>query len=49
MASMPDANVQIINGKTVDFEITADGVQKFSKQEIGRFPTDDEILALIGV
>ena len=46
---MPDADVQIIKGKTGDFEVTVDGVLRFSKQEIGRFPTDDETAALAEV
>jgi predicted Rdx family selenoprotein len=25
------------------FEITADGVVKFSKRKLGRFPTDEEV------
>jgi selT/selW/selH-like putative selenoprotein len=28
------------------FEITVDGVLKFSKKQLGRFPTDQEIEAL---
>ena len=42
LAHVPNADVQIIKGKTGDFEVTVDGVLRFSKQEIGRFPTDDE-------
>ena len=49
MAIAPNADVQIIKGKTGDFEVTVDGVLRFSKQEIGRFPTDDETEALAGV
>ena len=41
---IPDAEVLLVKGKTGDFEVTVGGVLKFSKQELGRFPTDDETL-----
>jgi predicted Rdx family selenoprotein len=36
----------LVKGKTGDFEVTVDGALKFSKQELGRFPTDDETVDL---
>ena len=29
------------------FEITVDGALRFSKKQLGRFPTDDEVEALM--
>jgi selT/selW/selH-like putative selenoprotein len=29
------------------FEITVDGDLRFSKKQLGRFPTDDELAALL--
>jgi predicted Rdx family selenoprotein len=35
-----------VRGSGGVFEITVDGARKFSKQAVGRFPTDAEIDAL---
>tara|TARA_B100000029_G_scaffold376492_1_gene371060 strand:+ start:196 stop:360 length:165 start_codon:yes stop_codon:yes gene_type:complete len=48
LARVSDADIQLIKGKTGDFEVTVDGTLKFSKQELGRFPSDDETVALAG-
>jgi predicted Rdx family selenoprotein len=39
-------NVELIRSSGGVFEITADGVLKFSKHATGRFPTDAEIDAI---
>jgi predicted Rdx family selenoprotein len=36
-----------VRGSGGVFEITVDGALKFSKQALGRFPTDAEIDALV--
>jgi selT/selW/selH-like putative selenoprotein len=30
------------------FEITVDGVRRYSKRATGRFPTDEDVLATLG-
>jgi selT/selW/selH-like putative selenoprotein len=30
------------------FEITVDGQLRYSKREVGRFPSSDEVLAAVG-
>ena len=40
--------VELIKGVAGVFEITIDGQLKFSKKQLGRFPEDAEIDALIG-
>ena len=47
MAKAPEANIQLVKGNTGDFEVTVDGVLKFSKQELRRFPTDEETVGLV--
>jgi selenoprotein W-related protein len=39
------AEVELVPGVGGVFEITVDGQLKFSKKQIGRFPSDDEIIA----
>jgi predicted Rdx family selenoprotein len=34
-------------GKSGQFDVTVDGRLAFSKHRVGRFPTDDEIAALL--
>jgi predicted Rdx family selenoprotein len=36
----------VVEGGLGDFEIMVDGRLAFSKQQTGRFPTDDEVDAL---
>lgn len=40
------AAVALVKSRGGVFEITVDGVLKFSKKRLGRFPTDDEIAAI---
>ena len=40
--------VELIKGVAGVFEITIDGELKFCKKQLGRFPEDAEIDALIG-
>ena len=42
----PGTEVELIEGGGGVFEITVDGVLRFSKKQLGRFPTDEEIRAL---
>jgi selT/selW/selH-like putative selenoprotein len=45
-AEVPGAEVAYVHSRGGVFEITVDGVVKFSKKQLGRFPTDQEIEAL---
>lgn len=40
------ADVELVRGGGGVFEISVDGRLVFSKKELGRFPTDDEIAGL---
>ena len=40
--------VELVKGVAGVFEITVDGQLKFSKKQLGRFPEDAEIDAVIG-
>lgn len=40
------AEVDLVRGSGGVFEITVDGQLKFSKKQLGRFPTDAEVDAL---
>ena len=40
------AEVELVPGVGGVFEITVDGQLKFSKKQAGRFPTDDEVIAV---
>ncbi len=42
------AEVALVKSGGGVFEITVDGKRAFSKRELGRFPTDAEIEALVG-
>ena len=39
------AEVELVPGVAGIFDITVDGVLKYSKKQTGRFPTDDEVVA----
>jgi selT/selW/selH-like putative selenoprotein len=39
------ADVELVPGVGGVFEITVDGLLKFSKKQTGRFPTDEEVVA----
>jgi selT/selW/selH-like putative selenoprotein len=43
---LADAEVAYVRSRGGVFEITVDGALKFSKKQLGRFPTDQEIDAL---
>jgi len=38
--------VELVKSSGGVFEITVDGAAGFSKKQAGRFPTDDEVMAL---
>lgn len=40
-------DVELVKGKGGVFEISRDGKLLFSKKQLGRFPTDEEIDALL--
>ena len=42
------ADVELVPGVGGVFEITVDGILKFSKKQTGRFPSVDEVLAVGG-
>ena len=42
----PDAEIAYVRSSGGLFEIMIDGELKFSKKQLGRFPTDQEIEAL---
>jgi len=39
------AEVELVPGIGGVFDITVDGVVRYSKKQTGRFPTDDEVIA----
>jgi selT/selW/selH-like putative selenoprotein len=41
------ADVEIVRSSGGVFDITVDGSLKFSKKTVGRFPTDQEVDALV--
>jgi selT/selW/selH-like putative selenoprotein len=43
---VPGAEIDYKRSSGGVFEITVDGELKFSKKQLGRFPTDEEINAL---
>jgi selenoprotein W-related protein len=43
------AEVELVPGAGGVFEITVDGKLMFSKKQTGRFPTDEEVIAVGGV
>lgn len=44
----PDADIRLRKTGGGVFEITVDGAVRFSKKATGRFPTEDEILKMLG-
>ena len=42
------AEAELIRGDSGVFDVTRDGELLFSKHETGRFPEEDEVLALLG-
>jgi selT/selW/selH-like putative selenoprotein len=47
LLSKAPAEVELIKGGSGVFDITIDGALVYSKRQTGRFPTDDEVRALI--
>jgi len=47
LAQAPDATITLRKSGGGVFEITVDGTLRFSKKQLGRFPSDDEIHAAI--
>ena len=47
LAKAPDAKLTLVRGGGGVFEITIDGKLAFSKKQLGRFPEDSEVDALI--
>ena len=46
MVAKYGAEVELLKGANGAFEVTVDGVLAFSKQALGRYPSDEEIDAL---
>ena len=42
----PGTEVELVEGRGGVFEITVDGVLRFSKKQLARFPSDEELRAL---
>lgn len=42
------SDIDIVPGKSGQFDVTVDGRLAYSRHQTGRFPTDDEIDALAG-
>lgn len=47
LAAAGDHEIELVPGAAGVFEIEVDGKVKFSKKTAGRFPTDEEIAALV--
>jgi len=43
-----DADVEVVKSSGGVFEIVVDGDLRFSKKALGRFPTDEEVDAVLG-
>jgi selT/selW/selH-like putative selenoprotein len=48
LAKIPSAEIRLRKSGSGVFEITVDGKLAYSKKATGRFPTDEEVLAIIG-
>ncbi len=46
LEKLAGAEVALVKSRGGVFEISVDGALKFSKKQLGRFPTDHEIAAL---
>ena len=49
LAKMPSAKIHLCKSGGGIFEITVDGKLAYSKKATGRFPTDEEVLATLGL
>ena len=48
MLSAAGHEASAIEGEKSQYDVVADGKLVFSKQQEGRFPDDDEVVALLG-
>jgi selT/selW/selH-like putative selenoprotein len=48
LGKMPSAEIRLRKSGGGVFEITVDGKPAYSKKASGRFPTDEEVLAILG-
>jgi selT/selW/selH-like putative selenoprotein len=48
LAKMPSADIRPRNSGGGVFEITVDGKLAYSKKAASRFPTDEEVFAILG-
>jgi selT/selW/selH-like putative selenoprotein len=48
LGKMPCTEIRLRKSGGGVFEITVDGKLAYSKKSSGRFPTDEEVLAIIG-
>ena len=42
------ADIELRVGNSGQFDVTVDGMLKYTKSKTGRFPTDDEVEDLVG-
>ncbi len=47
LVHVPEAQISLRKSSGGVFEITVDGALRFSKKQLGRFPTDEEVAAAI--
>lgn len=47
LARVPEAQIRLRKTSGGVFEITVDGTLRFSKKQLGRFPTDEEVARAI--
>jgi len=40
-------DIELRTGKSGQFDVTVDGTLKYTRSKTGRFPTDDEVNALL--
>jgi selT/selW/selH-like putative selenoprotein len=48
MAARPGTEISLRKSGGGVFEITVDGALRYSKRATGRFPTEDEVRAVVG-
>ena len=47
LAKLGNHEVELRTGRSGQFDVTVDGALKYTRANTGRFPTDDEIAALV--
>ena len=47
LAKAPDAEIKLTKGLNGIFDIVVDGDLRYSKHETGRFPSDEEVQAVL--